>query len=340
MLTLRKWASALGELVNPPPRHAKGREYTWEQTLLMRAAASTNPAPKDRIRLCEQLRTAVRRLADNSPAPKQPEEQVRRRRTAPTRYTCAVAADAAADPLEWELHAVMSQAEEVRLEGAPVHLRYRERRSPSGFRDAHSFLQQLGDGSQCTFKRRRKPLLQRPQEVMLLASRRVRARTANPLSQRWQNVTADPSVACSQGAYVKVYYGGDAAARLQARARARLPANLCLRGHRRSLMFFVSVSESNSTTHFDETPSVLVCLCGTRTVWLAPPEVKERCGLRSRAGYPHMLSYDPSACKDPGPAWKCIVLRAGQGVFIPKRWWHLVVASEGSVGMSLEVTAA
>ena len=116
-----------------------------------------------------------------------------------------------------------------------------------------------------------------------------------------------------------------------------VPANLCLRGHRRSLIFFVSISESNSTTHFDRTPSVLVCLCGTRTVWLAPPEVKARCGLRHRAGYPHLLLYDPSAC-EPEPVWKRVVLRAGQGVFIPAGWWHCVLASAGSIGVSLEVT--
>lgn len=67
---------------------------------------------------------------------------------------------------------------------------------------------------------------------------------------------------------VKVSYGGDAAAQLREHVRARLPINLKLRGHKRSLMFFASVSESNSSTHFDQTPSVLVCLCGTRTVWL------------------------------------------------------------------------
>eukprot|EP00966_Prymnesium_polylepis_P130497 3018410-Prymnesium_polylepis.1 len=102
--------------------------------------------------------------------------------------------------------------------------------------------------------------------------RRSGSRVASPLSQKWRSITENPSVACSEGAYVKVYYGGDAAAQLQEHVRARLPTNLKLRGHRRSLMFFVSVSESNSFTHFDQTPSVLVCLCGTRTVWLAPPE--------------------------------------------------------------------
>mmetsp|Transcript_31689 Transcript_31689/g.86676 ORF Transcript_31689/g.86676 Transcript_31689/m.86676 type:complete len:209 (+) Transcript_31689:521-1147(+) len=187
-------------------------------------------------------------------------------------------------------------------------------------------------------KRRHRSLLARPQEVKLLSLHRSGSPVANPLSQQWRNITADPSIACTLGAYMKVYFGGDAAAQLQERVRARLPTGLKLRGHRRSLMFFVSVSESNSTAHFDQTPSVLICLCGTRTVWLAPPQVKERCGLSSRAGYPHMLRFDPSVCRNPHPAWKCVVLRAGQGVFIPKRWWHLVVASEGSIGMSLEVT--
>lgn len=59
------------------------------------------------------------------------------------------------------------------------------------------------------------------------------------------------------------------------------------------------------------------------------------------AGYPHMLRFDPSVFKDHHPTWKSIVLRAGQqGVFIPRGWWHLVRASEASIGMSLEVTDA
>lgn len=66
------------------------------------------------------------------------------------------------------------------------------------------------------------------------------------------------------------------------RAGARLPANLRLRGHARSLMFFVSMAASNSSTHFDDTPSVLTCLSGTRTVWLAPPEVQKLCSLAHR----------------------------------------------------------
>ena len=339
MLKLQHRRDTLIRLVGAPPCQPSGREPSWEHTLLLRSEAGLQLPPEYFDKLCEQMRTAIRRLT-RKPQRSQPQVAAARRRDQPKRFSPAAVPDADADPLQWQLQRPASQLTAVALNGPPVHLQYRERRSPSGFRDALSFLRQLGDGGHCAFKRRRKSMLERPQEVQLLASRRSGSRAANPISQQWRNITANPSVACSQGAYVKIYYGGDAAARLQERVRARLPTNLCLRGHRRSLMFFVSISESNSTTHFDRTPSVLVCLCGTRTVWLAPPEVKGRCGLSSRAGYPHMLRFDPSACKDPHPTWKCIVLRAGQGVFIPRGWWHLVRASEGSIGMSLEVTDA
>ena len=129
--------------------------------------------------------------------------------------------------------------------------------------------------------------MERPQEIKLLAPRQSRAgAVADPIAQDWRDVTKMPRVACTEGGYVKVYYGGEAAAQLQQRASARLPSNLRLRGHRRALMFFVSTSASNSTTHFDETPSVLYCLCGERTVWLAPPEAKRKLGLRARVDGP------------------------------------------------------
>jgi hypothetical protein len=333
--TLNKWAGELKQLVGAPPPSTSRCECSREHRLLQSVAKEGGKPSVVRQRLYEQLRAALRQLRGSCPAPMS--QVAARHRKQADRFAPAVEPNAAPDPMQWVLIEHTSEAASAALDGPPVHLRYRERRSPSGFRDALSFLRQLGDGGHCVFKRRRKSMLERPQEVQLLASRRSGSRVANPISQPWRNITANPSVACSQGAYVKIYYGGDAAARLQKRVRARLPANLCLRGHRRSLMFFVSISESNSTTHFDRTPSVLVCLCGTRTVWLAPPEVKARCGLRHRAGYPHLLSYDPSAC-EPELVWKRVVLRAGQGVFIPAGWWHCVLASAGSIGVSLEVT--
>eukprot|EP00966_Prymnesium_polylepis_P240046 5550670-Prymnesium_polylepis.1 len=66
------------------------------------------------------------------------------------------------------------------------------------------------------------------------------------MTQEWQDITSTPRVACSSAAYVKVYYGGDDAAKLKKLINPRLPTNLSLRGNGRSLMFFVSVTESNS----------------------------------------------------------------------------------------------
>jgi hypothetical protein len=337
MLSIEKYSSELEKLVGAPPRHVEGRELSEEHNLLQKAAAAARQPPRYKERLARKLRAAVEKQVGQLALPRPPAEQPRKR-ACPDWLQPEDFSVRKPVTLDWELAVASLPTEAVEIAGEPVHLEYEQRRSPSGFRDALSFLRQLGDGSRCIFKRRRKSLLEQPQEIQILASRRPGSRAANPLTQQWRKVTEDPSIACTEGTYVKVYYGGEAAARLQERARARLPANLSLRGHRRSLMLFVSASESNSTTHFDETPSVLVCLCGTRTVWLAPFEVAERCGLRHRAGYRHLLSFDPSAAKKPHPAWKCVVLHEGQGVFIPKRWWHLVRASEGSIGMSLEVT--
>eukprot|EP00966_Prymnesium_polylepis_P156502 3615967-Prymnesium_polylepis.1 len=60
-----------------------------------------------------------------------------------------------------------------------------------------------------------------------------------------------------------------------------------LRAHERSLIKFISLEPSHSGTHWDESPSVLVCLTGTCDVWIAPPGVDEACGLEPVATGEH-----------------------------------------------------
>ena len=198
MLKLQHRRDALIRLVGAPPCQTSGREPSWEHTLLLRSEAGLQLPPEYFDKLCEQMRTAIRRLT-RKPQRSQPQVAAARRRDQPKRFSPAAVPDADADPLQWQLQRPASQLTAVALDGPPVHLQYRERRSPSGFRDALSFLRQLGDGGHCAFKRRRKSMLERPQEVQLLASRRSGSRAANPISQQWRNITANPSVACCSG---------------------------------------------------------------------------------------------------------------------------------------------
>ena len=324
--SIAKGISALKSRLGAPDKSARRLAPEVKSNIRERVKIATSAIKMSKLRrkrFADQLRTDLRHLVPADPAepPTAPAAAA-----SPQRCRKQHDAKVPSDPMRWELTAAISQSSHVALDGPPVHLNYRQRRSPSGFRDAASFL-----------RRRRLEIRDRPQEVKVLAPRQRVGAAANPIAHTWRDVTKSPRDACVEGGYVKVYYGGKAAMRMQTRGSARLPSNLRLRGHKRALMFFVSVSDSNSTTHYDDTPSVLYCLCGERTVWLAPPEAKHKLGLRARPRYPRFLEYDPSACEAPDSVWKCVVLHAGQGVFIPRGWWHTVRATAGSLAISLEV---
>ena len=175
--------------------------------------------------------------------------------------------------------------------------------------------------------------------VKVLASQADGACENKPWENDWCDVTDDPSCALTEAGYLQVYYGGKDAQRLQMAARVRLPTSLVLRYHARSLINFVSLMPSCSGVHYDRTASVLVCLSGTREVWLAPPKVKEAGDLQSVVGLPHFLDYDPRGDSEPHMSWKRVELEEGQGVWLPAGWWHVVYGYAGSVGMSLDVTS-
>ena len=125
--------------------------------------------------------------------------------------------------------------------------------------------------------------------------------------------------------------------RLQEVLRVRLPDSLSLRGHGSALVTFVSLRSSFSGTHFDDTPSVLVSLTGTREVWLAPPGMPKACGVKPVPFTPRFVEYDPRVDPKPHSCWKRCVLEEGGAVFIPKGWWHAVYATAGSIGVSADV---
>jgi hypothetical protein len=245
--------------------------------------------------------------------------------------------------LDWELRRITTQAERVLLTGPPVFMDFGARRAPCGFRDAATYIRGLGSGIARELpSREEKPSLIGPQPVMIkvLAPQTVGSGGKRPWDYEWEDITHDPSCALTKACYLQVYYGGDDAKQLQERARARLPASLILRGHQKSLINFVSLTPSYSGTHFDGTPSVLVCLAKTREVWLAPPHVKKACSLSGVPGQTRYLDYDPRADGGRHRCWQHVELTEGQALFIPAKWWHAVYGSAGSIGMSLDVERA
>ena len=149
--------------------------------------------------------------------------------------------------LKWELRRLTSPDERVRLEDNPVVLDYGKRRSPSGFRDAMSYIRDLGNGVMRKAPSRATcngSIWPRPTTVKVLASQADGAGENKPWENDWCDVTDDPSCALTEAGYLQVYYGGKDAQRLQMAARARLPTSLVLRYHKRSLINFVSLTPS------------------------------------------------------------------------------------------------
>ena len=232
--------------------------------------------------------------------------------------------------------------EPVLIDGPPVFLDWPKRRSPSCFRTAQRYIKGVAvaqSRSQHTGIHHR---YCEPTGINLLAERAPGdGSRADPLKCEWSQVTEGNLWAAATQAnagYVQVYYGGKHAAALVAAARARLPPNLALRGHSRSLIVFASLDNTTSSTHLDETASVLVCMSAeARRVWIAPNRVAAECGLHTVEGYPHVLAYDPFADEDRSWLWEPVELACGQALFIPRGWWHCVHGAAGSLALSFDV---
>ena len=310
--------------------------------LQRRARSSSKLTPVRRIRLRDQLRDVIDSLAasgeDVGALPLPPPPPLARCRKKPQRL-----GQPDSMLLGWSLSCVTSPADVVRLDGPPVVLGYGERRAPAGFCDAAALIRNLGDGTGGReLMYAGKDSCPRPVQVRALAPA-DEASPSKPWLHSWKDLTEDPQRALTTAGYVQAYYGGAAAEQLQLRARARLPASLMLRVHERSLINFISLEPSHSGTHWDESPSVLVCLTGTRDVWIAPPGVDEACGLEpvaSTGDLSHFLDYDPRDDDNRHVAWEHHELTEGEALFIPAHWWHVVRGARGSIGMSLDVADA
>ena len=326
---------ALQGIIGVPPRDAEGRHMSEEHKLLKRAGQASQRPAAFKVRLCGKLRRALKRLSGEQPPPN-PRRQcspAERTRKPPLRFEPGGVTQSL-DP-SWVLRRLASIHDEVELEGDCVALDFMARRSPSGFRDAATFVRDLGDGQVRTITERHAGW--RPEEITVIAPKAAAAKRYRPWSLDWQVITDNPRRALTDAGYLQVYYGGESALRLYRATRARLPANLMLRMHSRSLIFFVSLTDSFSGVHFDDTPSVLLCLAGNREIWVAPPGLKRACALRHPRGFPRYLDLDPRSDTNRHPSWKQVLLTEGQAVFIPAGWWHVVYGSVGSIGLSMDV---
>ena len=102
---------------------------------------------------------------------------------------------------------------------------------------------------------------------------------------------------------------------------------------------FLSFESTRSLLHYDDTDSLLYLCVGEKVIWLAPPNATA--GLNTWKGYPRWYQHDPFEAKDTSGLWKRATLRAGDALYIPKRWLHDVDSTTPvSVGLSLNVVPA
>lgn len=111
---------------------------------------------------------------------------------------------------------------------------------------------------------------------------------------------------------------------------------------KRASVLIVSQGPTSSVLHRDPGESLLICLSGTREVWLAREDAfAPDAGCAEEMG--GVVSLSESMNPASGAAWVGrdkwhIKLGPGCGVIIPRRWWHSVRAGgRGSVALSLEV---
>ena len=99
---------------------------------------------------------------------------------------------------------------------------------------------------------------------------------------------------------------------------------------------------TRSQTHYDNEPSVLVCVAGQKTIWLAPP------GTETIENLPYwvenngeenteFLEYNPSIDMYRSTRWQRVDLGPGETLFLPAKWWHDVYSTSDSVGVSINL---
>jgi hypothetical protein len=96
-----------------------------------------------------------------------------------------------------------------------------------------------------------------------------------------------------------------------------------------------------SGTHRDKTSSILHCVCGTKTVFLCPPNVPKQMPdlYAQHPGNEDWLIYDPFSDPQTPPHWQRCDLIPGESVFIPAGWWHNVLSPVDTIGLSVDITS-
>ena len=114
---------------------------------------------------------------------------------------------------------------------------------------------------------------------------------------------------------------------------------------RRALGVIFSRALSLSGLHRDPDDSLIVCIAGQRTIWVAAPAaIDERVPRKKESGA--KLDGVISISDDYVPAlngqhaskvvWTQFTLNAGDVLFIPRGWWHSVRARKGSIGLAVD----
>ena len=143
--TIETCRSVLKSLLCSCRRHLTSIELEIVKKPLKLSSRPSKLPPVRRKRLLADLQDALRRVEQLDVPSKPPQRQRAssvRARLPPERY-----GSAKTPKLDWELRRATSRDDRVLLGGDPVVLDYGERRAPSGFRDAETYMSGLGSGT-------------------------------------------------------------------------------------------------------------------------------------------------------------------------------------------------
>ena len=98
----------------------------------------------------------------------------------------------------------------------------------------------------------------------------------------------------------------------------------------------VSLTDTSSSTHFDDTDSVLHVMKGAKRIALAPACLKLE--LAQANGLKSFSSYDPfTDANVDRRVWKFVDMWEGGSLFLPKNMWHHVLSAAGTMALSINV---
>ena len=121
-----------------------------------------------------------------------------------------------------------------------------------------------------------------------------------------------------------------------------------IRRRQRALGVILSCQLSCSGLHKDPDDTFVLSIAGKRSVWVAAPAaVSDRIPRQNGRTLDGMIFlsdiYDPALPNAPPGSlsttivWQEFTLNAGDGLFIPRGWWHSVRSIEGSIGLAIEI---